>query len=247
MKLTGNTMLVTGGGSGIGQALAWRFHDLGNTVIVAGRGVARLGETIKGRANMHALALDVGDNGSVAAAMDLLKLDFPALNTAILSAGIMTWQELGRGGDIGTAEEVVNINLLGTMRTAEALIPLIAGKPNAAICTVSSGLGFVPLPAAPAYSASKAGVHSYSLSLRQRLKGRVEVIEIPPPAVRTGLTPGQETREGYMPLDAYIDETMANFEREPEAQENLVANVLPLRFAEKNGTVAEMLDHLGSF
>lgn len=245
MKLTGNTILVTGGGSGIGQALAWRFHDLGNVVIVAGRTVERLAETIVGRDNMHALALDVADGTSVAAAIDLVKQDFPDLNAAILSAGIMTRQELGSGGDMATAEEVININLLGTMRVAEGLIPLLTGKPDAVICTVSSGLAFAPLPGGPAYSASKAGVHSYSLSLRQRLKGQVEVIEIAPPGVQTGLTPGQETREAYMPLDAYIDETMANFEGD-DIRENLVRNVLPLRWAEKDGTIDAMLERLAS-
>jgi uncharacterized oxidoreductase len=246
MKLTGNTILVTGGGSGIGQALAWRFHDLGNTVIVAGRGAERLQETIAGRERMLAVQLDVADNASVDAAITQLKRDFPELNVAILSAGIMTRQELGSGGTIATAEEVININLLGTMRVAEALIPLLSGKPNATICTVSSGLAFAPLPGGPAYSASKAAIHSYSLSLRQRLKGQVQVIEIAPPGVQTGLTPGQETRPGYMPLDAYIDETMANFENQPDAYENLVGNVLPLRWAEKDGTIDAMLERLAS-
>src|SRR5690606_12945561 len=97
-----------------------------------------------------------------------------------------------------------------------------------------------------AYSASKAAVHSYTLSLRHRLKGKAEVIEIAPPGVQTSLTPGQESLEGYMPLDAYIDETMANFENQPGAQENLVRNVLPLRNAEKEGRMEAMLDVLGA-
>lgn len=244
MKLTGNTILVTGGGSGIGQALAWRFNDLGNTVIVAGRGEERLRETVAGRERIVPLQLDVADNASVDAAIARLKSDFPELNAAILSAGIMTRQELGSGGTIATAEEVININLLGTMRVAEALIPLIAGKPNATICTVSSGLAFTPLPGGPAYSASKAAIHSYSLSLRQRLKGQAQVIEIAPPGVQTTLTPGQEVNPHYMTLDAYIDETMANFEREPDAYENLVGNVLPLRWSERDGQMDAMLERL---
>jgi uncharacterized oxidoreductase len=245
MKLTGNTILVTGGGSGIGQALAWRFHDLGNTVIVAGRTEATLRETMEDRENMHSLVLDVADNQSVMAAADRLEREFPQLNVLIQSAGIMTREELGSGGDIATAEKVIDINLLGTMRVVEALIPLLSGKPDATICTVTSGLAFTPLPGAPAYSASKAAVHSYTLSLRHRLKGSVEVIEIAPPGVRTTLTPGQESREGYMQLDAYIDETMANFKNQPDARENLVKNVLPLRNAEKEGRVEAMLDMLG--
>lgn len=245
MKISGNTILVTGGGSGIGQALAWKFADRGNTVVVAGRTEASLAETVEGRADMHSLVLDVADDASVTQAVERLARDFPQLNVLIHAAGIMKRQELGSGGDIATAAELININLLGTMRIVEGLIPLLDGKPDAAICTMSSGLGFVPLPSTPAYSASKAGVHSYSLSLRHRLAGRVEVIEIAPPAVQTGLTPGQESREGYMPLDDYIAETMANFEQVPTPAENLVGKVLPLRHAERDGKVDQMLDVLG--
>ena len=246
MKLTGNTILVTGGGSGIGQALAQAFHDQGNTVIVAGRTEATLAETIAGRDNMHAIALDVADSASVDAAVETLARDYPQLNMLIHSAGIMTREELGSGGDIATAERLINTNLIGTFRVVEGLLPQLEGKADAVICTVSSGLAFVPLPSTPAYSASKAAVHSYTIALRHRLKGKVEVIEIAPPAVQTGLTPGQETRENYMPLDAYIAETMANFAKQPTPEENLVGYVLPLRNAEKDGRMNEVLDMLGS-
>ena len=245
MKLDGNTILVTGGGSGIGQALAWQFADRGNIVIVAGRTEASLAGTVDGRADMHRLVLDVADDASVAQAVERLGRDFPQLNMLIHAAGIMERQELGSGGDIETAANIVNINLLGTMRIVEGLLPLLDGKPDAAICTMSSGLGFVPLPSTPAYSASKAGVHSYTLSLRYRLQGRIEVIEIAPPAVRTGLTPGQESFESYLPLEDYIDQTMANFERVPTPSENLVRNVLPFRHAERDGKMDQMLDVLG--
>jgi uncharacterized oxidoreductase len=245
MKLTGNTILVTGGGSGIGQALAWQFHARGNTVIVAGRNEASLAETVAGRQGMHPLALDVSDPASVTAAVATLERDFPALNMLIHSAGMMTRQELGSGGTIDIAERIIQTNLVGTMRIVEALIPQLAGKADAAICTVSSGLAFVPLPSTPAYSASKAGVHSYTVALRHRLRDQIEVIEIAPPAVQTGLTPGQETREGYLPLDQYIAETMANFEQQPTPEENLVPMVLPLRHAERDGRVETILEMLG--
>jgi len=245
MKLDGNTILVTGGGSGIGQALAWQFADRGNTVIVAGRTEASLAATVDGRAGMHRLVLDVADDASVAQAVKKLGRDFPQLNMLIHAAGVMERQELGSGGDIGTAAHIININLLGTMRIAEALIPLLDGKPDATICTMSSGLAFVPLPSTPAYSASKAGVHSYSVSLRYRLQGRVEVIEIAPPGVQTALTPGQESFEAYLPLADYIDQTMTNFEQVPTPAENLVGNVLPFRHAEREGTMNQMLDKLG--
>lgn len=246
MKTTGNTILITGGGTGIGEGLAHRFHDLGNTVIVAGRTLASLQKAVAGRADMHALVMDAADDASVTAAVETLQRDFPALNVLIHSAGIMSREELSPGRlDLGLAQRIVGINLIGTFRVVEALLPQLLSNPDPVVCTVSSGLAFVPLPSAPAYSATKAAVHSYSLSLRQRLKDRAEVIEIAPPGVRTDLNPGQRDIEAYMPLDAYIAETMDNFLKVPTPQENLVGNVLPLRNAEKEGRMEAMLDLLG--
>jgi len=112
----------------------------------------------------------------------------------------------------------------------------LATRPGAAIVNVSSGLAFVPLVNAPTYSATKAALHSYSVSLREVLRGRVEVIELAPPAVRTELTPGQSTRENYLPLTDFIDEVMALFGQSPTPAEILVENVRPFRFAERDGT-----------
>jgi len=247
MNTTGNTILITGGGTGIGEGLAHAFHDLGNTVIVAGRTQASLDAASAGRANMHTVILDAADDASVAAAAETIARDFPALNVLIHSAGIMSRDELAGGAlDIALAGQVVNTNLLGTFRVIETFLPQVQGKPGAMLATVSSGLAFVPFPSAPAYSASKAAVHSYTVALRQRLKGQVEVIEIAPPAVQTGLTPGQATREGYMPLDAYIAETMVNFTAQPTPAENLVGYVLPLRHAERDGKVDEVLEMLAN-
>ena len=245
MKTTGNTILITGGGTGIGEGLAHAFHDLGNTVIVAGRTQASLDAAAAGRENMHTVVLDAADDASVAAAAENVARDFPGLNIVIHSAGIMSREELASGSlDMALAGEIVNTNLLGTFRVIETFLPQVQGKSGATLCTVSSGLAFVPFPSAPAYSASKAAVHSYTVALRQRLKGQVEVIEIAPPAVQTGLTPGQATREGYLPLDAYIAETMANFAAQPTPAENLVAYVLPLRHAERDGKVDDVLEML---
>ena len=247
MKTTGNTILITGGGTGIGEGLAHAFHDLGNTVIVAGRTQASLDAAAAGRENMHTVVLDAADDASVAAAAENVARDFPGLNIVIHSAGIMSREELASGSlDMALAGEIVNTNLLGTFRVIETFLPQVQGKSGATLCTVSSGLAFVPFPSAPAYSASKAAVHSYTVALRQRLKGQVEVIEIAPPAVQTGLTPGQATREGYLPLDAYIAETMANFAAQPTPAENLVAFVLPLRHAERDGKVDEVLEMLAN-
>lgn len=245
MKTSGNTILITGGGTGIGAGLAKAFHDRGNRVIVAGRTAASLQSTVAGNEGMAAIELDVTSDDSVARAAELLARDYPDLNVVIHSAGIMSRDEL-TGGGLDLMRQVIDTNLIGTIRLVEALVPQLSGKPGATICTVTSGLAFAPLPSAPAYSASKAAVHSYTLSLRHRLKGLVDVVEIAPPAVRTGLTPGQESREGYMPLEDYIAETMANFDADPALRENLVRNVLPLRHAEREGRMDPMLDMLGN-
>jgi len=130
-------------------------------------------------------------------------------------------------------------NLLGPIRLTDALIDHLKGRPDAAVINVSSGLASVPLVSAPTYSATKAAIHSYTLSLREALNGQVEVIELIPPAVRTDLTPGQSTREGYMPLKDYIDEVMSLFEGVPTPPEIAVERVKFLRNAEAEGRFAE--------
>jgi uncharacterized oxidoreductase len=234
MKPTGSTILITGGGSGIGRELAWRFNDLGNVVIVAGRRKEALQETIADRDRMHALALDIEDPEEITAFAKRVIGEHPALNVLINNAGIMRYEDLTRARDLHDAEETVVANLLGPMRLTNALIDHLAVQADAAIVNVSSGLAFVPLTSAPTYSATKAAVHSYTVSLREQLRGRVEVIELVPPAVQTGLTPGQATREGYVPLRQYIDEVMGLFQQ-PTAKEILVERVGFLRWAERDG------------
>ena len=246
MKTTGNTILVTGGGSGIGLALAQRWHDAGNVVIVTGRNSAKLDAAIAGRANMHAAPLDVTDADAIAAfAADIVQR-FPDLNVLVNNAGVMMYEALDGERDLSDAEATVVTNLLGPIRLTDALIDHLVARGDGAIVNVTSGLAFVPLPKAPTYSATKAALHSYTQALRVQLEGRVELIELAPPAVRTDLTPGQSTREGYMPLDAFADEVMALFAQEPTPEEILVQNVLPLRNAEANGSVPQVLAMLKS-
>ena len=246
MKTTGNTILITGGGSGIGLALAQRWHDAGNVVIVTGRNSAKLDAAIAGRANMHALPLDVTDADAIAAfAADIVQR-FPDLNVLVNNAGVMMYEALDGERDLSDAEATVVTNLLGPIRLTDALIDHLVARGDGAIVNVTSGLAFVPLPKAPAYSATKAALHSYTQALRVQLAGKVELIELAPPAVRTDLTPGQSTREGYMPLDAFADEVMALFAGTPTPEEVLVQNVLPLRNAEANGTVPQVLAMLAS-
>jgi uncharacterized oxidoreductase len=246
MKTTGNTILVTGGGSGIGLALAQRWHDAGNVVIVTGRNSAKLDAAIAGRANMHALPLDVTDADAIAAfAADIVQR-FPDLNVLVNNAGVMMYEALDGERDLSDAEATVVTNLLGPIRLTDALIDHLVARSDGAIVNVTSGLAFVPLPKAPTYSATKAALHSYTQALRVQLAGRVEVIELAPPAVRTELTPGQSTRDAYMPLDAFAHEVMALFAETPTPAEILVRNVLPLRHAEAEGAVAERLAFLAT-
>ena len=231
MKLSGNTILITGGGSGIGAALAHRLHDLGNTVIVAGRRLDALEQAAAGRPDMVAMQLDIDDAGAIADFARRVVAEHPALNILVNNAGIMRFEPLDRRRDLADAEATIATNLLGPIRLTDALVEHLAGRADAAIVNVSSGLAFVPLMATPTYSATKAALHSYTVSLREALRGKVEVIELAPPAVQTGLTPGQESRAGYQPLDDYVDEVIALLSRQPTAPEILVERVGFLRFA----------------
>lgn len=246
MKTSGNTILVSGGGSGIGLALAQRWHDAGNTVIITGRNAAKLESAVAGRTNMHAAPLDVTDPGAIKAFAAAIVAKFPALNVLVNNAGIMGYEDATAARDLSSAEDTVVTNLLGPIRLIDALVDHLAAQADSAIVNVTSGLAFVPLPKAPTYSATKAALHSYTQALRVQLEGKVELIELAPPAVRTDLTPGQSTREGYMPLDAFADEVMALFAQEPTPEEILVQNVLPLRNAEANGSVPQVLAMLKS-
>ena len=247
MTRDGNTILITGAGSGIGRALAHRFHDLGNTVIVAGRRRKAVEETVAGRERMRAATLDVDDADAIGRFAEEITVAHPALNVLINNAGVMRMEDIAAPRDLRAAEETVTTNLLGPIRLTDALIGHLTSQPNAAIVNVTSGLAFVPLVGAATYSATKAAIHSYTVSLREALKGRVEVIELVPPAVQTDLTPGQATRTGYMPLDAYIGEVMDLFARTPTPPEILVERVEMLRGAEAHGQFDLTLTTLNAF
>ena len=248
MKASGNTILITGGGSGIGAAIAHRLHDRGNVVIVAGRRAAALDAAIAGRDNMHAITVDVDDPAALEAFAKSAIARFPALNVLINNAGIMRTEQAGARRELAGAEATIVTNLLGPIRLIDAFVDHLATQPDAAIVNVTSGLAFVPLRLAPTYSATKAAMHSYTISLRSILDGKVEVIELPPPAVQTDLTPGQSTRAGYMPLDDFADEAVALLLAQPTPREVLVERVRPLRDAERDGRFDQamtMINDLG--
>ena len=135
---------------------------------------------------------------------------------------------------------------LGPIRLIDALIDQLVAQPDAALVNVTSGLAFVPLTPAAVYSATKAALHSYTVSLREELRGQVEVIELLPPGVQTDLTPGQAARPGYQPLDEFIDEVMALFAGVPTPSEIAVGRVRPLRTAEAEGRFDPTLQQLNA-
>lgn len=247
MKSSGNTILITGGGSGIGAALAQRWHDAGNTVIVAGRRQEALDAVADGRANIHTMTIDVDSAAGVADFAARVIAAHPALNVLVNNAGIMRFETLAAARDLSDAEATVTTNLLGPIRLTNALVDHLAGRTDAAIVNVTSGLAFVPLVDAPTYCATKAAIHSYTLSLRDALAGKVEVIELAPPGVQTTLTPGQEKRSMYQPLDDFADEVMRLFGQQPTPSEILVERVRGFRNAEREGRFDETMQQLNAF
>ncbi len=233
MKTTDNTILITGGGSGIGRGLAEAFHRLGNQVIITGRTQKALDETTAANPGMKSVTLDVSDPKSIQSFAAQVTKEFPSLNVLINNAGIMQPENLLEKPDASVAEAIVTTNLLGPIRLTAALLPPLRKQPRATIMTVSSGLAFVPLAMTSTYCATKAAVHSYTQSLRYQLKTtNVEVIELIPPYVQTTLMGDQQAEDPRaMPLKEFIDEVMDILQSQANAKEICVKRVYPLRFA----------------
>ena len=243
MQTTGNTILITGGGSGIGRGLAEAFHRQGNQVIIAGRRQAALDAVTAANPGMTAFTVDMTDPDSIAALAAAVLAAHPGLDAVINNAGIMVNEDLLAGPDhLPTAEATIATNLLGPIRLTAALLPHLLQQPRATVLTVSSGLAFVPMAATPSYSATKAAIHAYTQALRHQLRhSAVEVIEIAPPYVQTMLQGAHQASDPHaMPLQDYLAETMELLASAPAGGEILVERVHPLRFAERDGK-AEMM------
>ena len=236
MKVTGNTILITGGGSGIGRGLAEKFHALGNQVIIAGRRQSVLDQTTAANPGMKSIALNIEDPASIRTVAAQLAKDYPALNVLVNNAGIMRPENLrDPQGDLADAEAIVTTNLLGPIRLTAALLPRLRQQPYSAIMNVSSGLAFVPLTLTPTYCATKAAIHSYTQSLRYQLQGTAtEVLELIPPYVQTDLMDGASDPRA-MPLDQFIAEVMEIVKTQPAVQEICVERVKGLRLAAESG------------
>lgn len=189
MKLTGRTILITGGSAGIGLAFALKFLELGNTVIVTGRRQAVLDEVKARYPKLHTIQGDVSDSAQIATLAARVKAEYPKLDVLMNNAGIMLYKNLKAATtDLNGLMAEVNINVGGVIRMNSAFIDILAANKGTVI-NVSSGLALVPLPPAPIYSATKAAIHSYTQSLRFQLEETgVEVIELMPPAVKTDMT-----------------------------------------------------------
>jgi len=248
MKFEGRTILVTGGASGIGRGLAEAFHARGAKVVIAGRRADLVAEVAAANPGMAAMVVDVTRADAIADFAARLIAAHPGLDTLVNNAGIMATEKLASDDWLATAEATVATNLLGPLRLTAALLPHLLTRPSAAILNVTSGLAFVPLASTPTYSATKAALHSWSMSLRRQLAATsVEVVEIAPPYVQTTLNgPAQAVDPRAMPLAEFLAETVGILSREPTPPEAIVERCRPLRDAEATGKLGELFEMLAS-
>ena len=229
MKLTENTILITGGGSGIGRGLAEALHQRKNQVIISGRRKDRLIEVAKANPGMAWVELNIEDPANISAVAAKIIAEYPDLNVLINNAGIMNIDDASVAIDEKLLVSTLTTNLMGPIRMTGALIEHLKRQPQAAVINTTSVLGFVPLAVTAVYSSTKAAMHSYTMSLRYKLKDTsVRVLEIAPPWVQTDLL-GSNNEPRAMPLCEFIEETMKVLGT--GAEEVLVERAKPLRNA----------------
>jgi uncharacterized oxidoreductase len=247
MQLSGNTILITGGGSGIGRGLAEALQALDNHIIIAGRRKSLLEEVVAANPGMKSLVLDIEDRTTIRGLAGRLASEFPSFNVLINNAGIMRAEDLlNQQDDLHDAEATITTNLLGPMRLTAALLPLLRKHEHSTIINVSSGLALVPLAFTPTYSATKAALHSYTQSLRYQLKdSTTEVLELIPPYVQTDLMDGAEDPRA-MPLKDFIAETIELLKQQPTPQEICVQNVVNRQRAILDGKYDELFNGMNA-
>jgi uncharacterized oxidoreductase len=195
-----NTILITGGATGIGFALAEALVNAGNEVLICGRREGRLKEARDKLPQIQTRACDVSREKERESLFDWVKDNFKDLNVLINNAGIQRMVNLKKGTrDLFSGENEVETNLIAPIHLSAYFVPLLIKKKESAIINVSSGLGFVPIAAMPVYCATKAAVHSFTVSLRYQLRDTpIKVFEIIPPIVDTELGRGTaEEDQGY--------------------------------------------------
>jgi uncharacterized oxidoreductase len=212
-----DTILITGGNSGIGLGLAQACHARGAKVIIAGRSGERLAAIAATHSRMEVSVVDVADSGSIDRFVADITSRFPNLNMVINNAGMQQILDFAADSPVGAdaiAREVAT-NFTGLAQVSAGLLPLLKKQPSAKLVHVGSALGYVPLVSAPIYSATKAAVHSFTISLRRQLAGtNVQVVEIIPPVVETQLHRGQTRKPpNAMPLDAFVSAAMKGLDQ----------------------------------
>ena len=164
----------------------------------------------------------------------------PDLDVVVVMSGVMLVEDLRDPGHITAAEQTIDTNLLGTIRVVDAFTPHLLARGAGTVVTVSSGIAFLPFPLMPTYAASKAGVHAYTEALRAQLAGTgVEVAELVPPAVATA--DQEQVNPAALPLDTYLDEVVELLSADPTPSEVLVQGVRMHRWAERDGTYADLV------
>jgi uncharacterized oxidoreductase len=213
MELSANTILITGGASGIGFALAERFLQAGSTVIICGRREDKLKEAQAKYPQLRARVCDVADPAERKALFDWVVREFPALNVLVNNAGIQQRVDFGQNPSWESLRSEIAVNLDAPIHLAALFLPHLLKQKNPAIVNVTSGLAFSPLANVPVYSATKAALRSFTLSLRHQLAGTpVSVVEIIPPAVDTDLG-GAGLHKFGAPLKDFADDVFAQLKK----------------------------------
>jgi uncharacterized oxidoreductase len=222
------TIFITGANSGIGSGLARALHARGARVVLGGRNREALEAAAAQLPGAEVCVVDVANPTSVAACAKELEQRFPDLDTLINNAGIQRLISLSEPLPTEALDAEIDTNLKGLVAMSVAVLPLLRRQPRATLVQVGSGLGFVPLVSAPLYSATKAAVHAFTVSLREQLRGStVKVVELIPPVVETSLHRGQARKPPRaMPLDRFVRAALAGFDAGDEEVTVGLARVL---------------------
>ncbi|KAK9832749.1 hypothetical protein WJX81_008156 [Elliptochloris bilobata] len=242
MAFTPHTILITGGGTGIGLGLAEALQKRGVKVIIGGRRKDVLEKVCAANPGMEYVILDVASPDSITKTRDELLAKHPEIDAVMNNAGVQRPFDFAaeKPVELGFADNEIDINIRGLFNMCAAWLPHLKTKEAAYIINVSSGLAFVPLARVPSYCATKAAVHSFTVSLREQLRGSpVRIIECEPPAVQTELHDYMGAERGRavgIPLAEFVSETMESFDAGTDdfavAQaKNLAAVVDSERFA----------------
>ena len=250
MNITGNTILITGGTSGIGRALAEALHAKNNKVIIAGRRQNLLDEVTNRNEGMVGIAVDLSKSAAVETFAKEITARYPTLNVLINNAGIAGLEDYTADViDLERAYSTIQTNITSVVQLTAALLPTLRAQPHSTLMVTTSGLAFVAYPPGPVYGATKAFMHNWLDALRVQLrKTSVEVLELAPPYVQTELGgPKQASDPRAMPLVEFTQEVMQILENDTtEKGEILVERVKPLRWAEKEGKHQEFLNIFAS-